>query len=82
MLREMLQSLIGYFAVKFKNQGIATIVVVGTVILIGFAVALASKHYLGDGNWLEKDAEDVIDMAGEEALHLPKGAINIDLDKK
>ena len=64
---------------KSKEKGIATILVIGGIMLVSVTVALISKHYMGDNNPVELAADDVIDETLEEELHLAKGSVHVDL---
>jgi hypothetical protein len=67
---------------KFKNKGIATIIIVASILIVSVAVGMASKAYLGNDNPVEQVAEEAIDEVIEETLKLPEGSVNIDLSNE
>lgn len=67
---------------KFKNKGVATIIVVASILIVSIAVGMASKAYLGPDNPVEQISEEAIDEVIEDTLHLPNGSVNIDLSSE
>lgn len=81
MLNGILSSLIGSLIMRFKNKGIATIVVLGIIITISVTAGLISKKYWGNDNPVEQVAEEIIDESLEDLTGAPEGSINIDLSR-
>lgn len=62
-----------------NSKGLATIVVIMGISVFCAVVGIASSRYLGPDNFIEQEAEQIIDKSIEYELHLPDGAVNIDL---
>lgn len=62
-----------------KSRGIASIIVVGGIVVISAAIGFVSQRYMADDNFVEEFVEDSMDEAIEEGFHLPQHSVNIDL---
>lgn len=66
---------------RIKQKGIATIIVVGVIVVLGFGVAIVSDRFLGPDNPVEEAAEEMVENTVEVALQLPGNSVDIDFSK-
>lgn len=64
---------------RFKNKGIATVVVLLCIIGTSITTALIAKHYLGPDSVPEQISEKILDEGLEELTGAPEGSIDIDV---